>query len=346
MTRTDTTNTEEMKRYLFFEASDAERETLEERFFDDNNLFYELMDLENDLVDGYAENKLDAGDRRRFERSLPLAPDRRAKVANAVALQTLIKEEKQTATIITEDKPTFWQSVSAFFGLNASSFQYATAALLLFLMVGTGFLIFERWRIGQELARLRDGENGRIAEMQRQEQVLQEQIKIIQEREQNLQTQLGSERGQTDILNDQLERELAEKTKLERELESLRREKRNLPVQPKDIQPPAPQIATIFLSPLTGGKGGGDVKTIKVNQNTAKISVTLQIPKETTAETFSVRLNDAPLAANLKPRTTKSGGKFINLSLTPKNLSPDRDNFLTVTGNDASRYNYVFRLQK
>lgn len=353
MTRTETKNTEEMKRYLFHETSDDERQRLEERFFADDDLFFELVNLENDLVDRYARNELETNERSRFESSLSVVPDRREKVANAAALQKFIVEEKQTTVIpvtnVVQEKQIVRQNGFNFFGFKMPVLQLASATMLILLSVGIGYLLYERARVNEELARLRGNvQSERVLELERQENALKEQIEQSNEREQNLQNQINNERGQTDILDTELERERGEKLRLEREIEILRNQKANLPpVQPKEITPPAPMITTIILSPVSGGKGvSGDVKTIKVNANTAKIAATLQIPKESTAGSFSVKLEGAPVAENVKPQKTKQGNKFISVALPTQKLAPDKENLLTVTGDDASRYNYIFRLQK
>ena len=342
--QTDAADSETLKRYLFYEASEAERERLESRFFDDDVLFYELLDLENDLTDRYARAELDENDERRYAASLEKSPERRAKLANAAALQSFIGEQiKSNAPLTTAEKsPNFWQRTTRFFSGSAVNFQYAAAALLFLLLVGIGFLIFERQRDAQESARFRESENQRTAELQRQEQTLKEQIKTIREREQNLQSELGTERGQTEILTEELRREQTEKVRLMRELELLKRQK---PIQSPENQPSAPTIIAIILAPV-GGKGGGDAKNISIRQNTATVSATLQIPKESAADTFSVQLNSAPLAGNLKPKMTAPGNKYIRVVFPAKSLSSEKENLLTATGDDGSRYVYILRRQK
>lgn len=354
MTETETKNIEEMKRYLFHETSDDERGALEERFFADDDLFFELVDLENDLVDRYARNELKADERARFERSLSVLPDRREKVANAAALQKFIVEENQPAIMparnIAEEKQIVRRNVFNLFGFRMPVLQLAGAAMMILLTVGVGYLLYERARINEELARLRGSEqSGRVSELEQRENALQEQVKQSNEREQNLQNQITNERGQSDILDSELERERSEKSRLEREIEILRKQKTNLPpVEPQEIEPPAPIIAAIILSPASNSRGvaGNNVKTIKVDANTAKIAATLQIPKESTGENFSIKLEGAPLAENIKPQKTRQGSKFISVAIPAQKLSLDKENLLTVTGDDASRYNYIFRPQK
>ena len=91
-------NEAEIKRYLYNEMTDDERARIEEEFFDDDELFFEVVSLENELVDFYARGKFPAAELARFERSLEALPERRAKIANAVALQSHIEAEKDVDT--------------------------------------------------------------------------------------------------------------------------------------------------------------------------------------------------------------------------------------------------------
>lgn len=352
MTQTEMSKTEEMKRYLFHEASETERERLEQRFFGSDEFFFELIDLENDLTDRYARGALETADRVRFERSLPKAPERREKLANAAALQKFFAEEKQTTTVSAGakigEKHSVGQSVANFFNFRMPVLQLASAALVVLLAVGAGFLLFERARINQELAQMRagSGENARANEFEQREKSLREEITQAREREQNLQNQITDERGQSDILDNQLERERREKLRLESELETLKREKAKLPDKPKEVEPPAPVVATIFLSPISGKGIVSGAKTIQLSKNTREISATLQIPKESTATNFSVKLEGAALAENLKPQKTAQGSRFISIAIDTQRITPEKENLLIVTGDDDSRYNYVFRAQK
>lgn len=337
----DAADSEALKRYLFYEASEAERRALEEKFFESDELFYELLDLENDLTDCFARGELVESDRARFQKSLEKSPDRRAKLASAKTLQALINEETKASAPVKIEETTngLWERIRRLLDFSAPRFRYAAAAFLILLFAGIGFLIYERQRDARELARLREIENQRSAEIERQETALREQIKTIQEREQTLQTELAAQRGQTEILTEQLEKEQAEKTRLTRDLEILKQRQTD---RPPEIQPPAPVIATVILAPV-GGKGGGDAAAVTINQNTRVVAATLQIPKDSAAETFSVSLNSAPLAANLKLNRTASGNKFIRVNLPAKNLSSENENTLTVSAADGSRYNYVLR---
>jgi hypothetical protein len=168
----------------------------------------------------------------------------------------------------------------------------------------------------------------------------------IKVREHNLQNQIGEKEGESEILNQQLESEKAERLRLENELNRLKNLQKNLPPTPN--QPPQPTIATVVLLPFLGGRDGGDnnIKTIKLEANIQRVSVTLQLPKETAAEIFLVRFKGSIIASKQKPRTTKSGLKFVTTTLSANQLSTAEDNVISVIGNDGVRYDFVLKVQK
>ena len=345
MTEIEPKNLEEMKRFLFHELSEKERESIEERFFTDQDFFYDLMELENSLVDGYVRKELKADDLKRFEMSLEKSPERLEKIKDALALKALIEKENQTVqpTVI-ETQPSFWEKLLAFFTLQMSSTQYVTAALLFLLLGGIGFLIYDRTRLNQELANYRENQKT-LEDLQKQERNLQNQLNEIQEREQNLQNQINEKQGESEILNQQLQREKAERERIENELTRLKNLPQNLP--PTPIQPPKPTIATVVLSPFFGSRdgGGNEVKTVKLDSNTKSVNLTLQIPKESTAELFLIRFKGQIIVSKQKPQKTKSGVRFVTVTIPANQFSTNEENTVTVLGNDGVRYDYLLKIQ-
>ena len=341
MTQPVQINQEEMKRFLFQEFNEKEREAFEERFFADGDFFYDLMDLENDLVDRYTIGKMSAAESARFEKNLPKSPERREKVANSIALHSFIAEQKSEFI-----KPTFWGKIVCFFNFQKHIFQYSTAALLVLLMIGIGILLVERARYGNELARLQNEQNQRADELKRQENELQEQIRQVQEREQNLQKELENANGQTEIFNKQIEREKNEKLKLEREVEIIRKEKSKIPIEkPKETQPPQQTPIITTLLPYSGGKGGGDdIKIIRIRPNTEKIRLNLKIPIVSSSESFDIKLNGESMASGQKPFLSKSGNRILSVTLSTEKLN-ETEHSLTLNGNDET-IRYFFRLVK
>src|SRR5262249_17821675 len=74
-----------MIRYLLGQMSDRERSSFEEQYQKDTGLFYELAELENDLIDLYALGALSAGDQEQM-RSFLADPDRQRRLAFAKTL--------------------------------------------------------------------------------------------------------------------------------------------------------------------------------------------------------------------------------------------------------------------
>lgn len=361
---TDLIDQDKLKSYLFFELGADERRTLEERFFEDNDLFYEVMELENDLVDRFVSNNLSAEDKNRFEKSLASSPERREKIANANALKSFIKEEireaEEVAAVaatqreIIEDAPTLWQKIIEFFTFKMPVMQYATAALLLVLTFGTGYLLYERVQMSREMARIKNEQQQKLEAIEKQEKQLQERLEQIQQTEKDLENQLENKNGQTDILSSELDQIRRDKQNAEREqnrlkdeLEKLRKD-RNLPPAPKNQprRPPQPTITTIILSPY-GSKGpGGGVKSVKVTENTSQVSATLQIPKESQGETFTAQFKGSTLASNIKPARTKAGNRSITIRIPAQQLSANEENVIRVTGSDGEQITYIFRPNK
>ncbi len=346
MAEIDPKNLEEMKRFLFHESSDAEREAMEDRFFSDEEVFYDLMELENSFVDAYARGELTGEDLNRFEASLEKSPERREKINNAMALNSFIKEEKQTAQknlATAETLPTFREKIASFFTLQMSAMRYASAALIFLLTCGTFFLLYERIRLNRELSNFQENQKS-VEQLQKQELQLQNRLNEIREREQNLQKQISETRGENEILNQQLESENAERERLENELNRLKNLQKNLPGQ---RQQPKPTIATVVLSPFLGSRGESEnnIKTIKLDANIKRIRATLHLPKEASAELFLVRFKGEIVASKQKPRTTKSGIKFIIVTLPADQLSSEAENVISVFGSDGVRYDFILKIQ-
>src|SRR5689334_21908439 len=113
-------NIEDIESYLFLEMSDDERLAFERELFENDELFFEVEEHENHLVDLYAHGKLPPNIKSRFERSLADLPARREKVANAVALKTYIEEERLADSPVSEPtRETFAQKLTKLFSFGS-----------------------------------------------------------------------------------------------------------------------------------------------------------------------------------------------------------------------------------
>jgi hypothetical protein len=115
----DTEPGRSMVRYLLGEMPEAERVGFEDRYLDDDAMFYELVELETDLIDLYALGGLSAPDRKRLERSFLADPVRRQRLALARSLNSQVVHETQDVVEPTGSARA-WQSLRAVRGVAAA----------------------------------------------------------------------------------------------------------------------------------------------------------------------------------------------------------------------------------
>ena len=92
MTKSD----QNMTRYLLGELSEQERAALEQQYFDDPQVFEQVLRSESELVDGYVRGQLSAEAREQFEQTYLKHPKRRERVKFAEALVNRI-DQNETA---------------------------------------------------------------------------------------------------------------------------------------------------------------------------------------------------------------------------------------------------------
>ncbi|HSE30204.1 MAG TPA: hypothetical protein VLA93_01375 [Pyrinomonadaceae bacterium] len=157
-------NRQLLKDYLFSALSAEETERLDGLSFTDDRFVQELRAVEDDLVDAYVREELEARLRTQFETRYLSSPLRQEKVAFAKALHHYeLEDQKPVAQ--RRDQP--W-ALRTFFPrfLTNRGWQWTFAAVLLVLIGLSGWLIFQKRRVNQvpqnELAR-NDAEKDRLA---------------------------------------------------------------------------------------------------------------------------------------------------------------------------------------
>lgn len=333
----ETSRHEEMKRYLYREMAEDESASIETLFFTDNDYFYELLNYENDLIDAYVRGKLDKSDALRFERSLAKVPERQEKIATARALQTLIAEEKPVRAQVVA-APAFWERISDKFSLKTPLLSYAMGGLIVVFAGATGILLYQNQQKSQELARLQNEQDQRI---NARINVLERQIAEAQTREQNLQRQIENEQGQNNVISRQLEDERATKSRLERELKNLL--EKNKSQSPDSRVAPSSELilASAILSPTLLERGKENkTQIIPVRSTVKKVQFSLKLPKESDADSYTVRLDNRQILSNLRPRQAESGTRVLIVTLDVASLGTT-EHVLSAGTDD-----YIFRLQK
>jgi hypothetical protein len=305
---------------------DEEREKIEERLLADEDLFYEVEDAENALVDSYVKNELSGEELARFEKSLERIPARRTKAANAAALREFISDERtDPKTITIAEKTGLFDGLRAVF--RSPVFGYSMAGLFLIVSVAALLLLLENQRKDGEIARIQAELLNRQADNELERQLAESRTK-----EAELQTQIDSEKNVSGDLTADLERERENRRRLEAEIADLRNQKPDAPpVRQPERDPEPPTIAAITLKP-TGSRGSGDV-TFSLNRHSSveRVSVLLTLPANTgDNERLSVQLNGKTIAQNLKVRTEPNGTKTLAVTVAKSELKIG-ENKLTVT---------------
>jgi len=132
-----------LKRYLLGGLPPDQQDSIEEKFFTENDLFIELLDAEDQLIGDYLSGRLSAADRARFERHFLTLPDRRSEVELASLFRDTNTEQLMTEPVTPHDRARDW--LSQLLGALRDKLVLtgaATAALL--LVAGAGVWLATR----------------------------------------------------------------------------------------------------------------------------------------------------------------------------------------------------------
>jgi hypothetical protein len=157
----------QMIRYLLGEMSIDEQVAMETGYFTDPDKFNMLQVVEQDLIEGYINNKLSASGRAKFEQHFLSTPARREQVRFFKTLTKVIPFEFDQPVLATPEpihvaafeqvgagqKISWWEVVISQFRVNkfALGMSFA-AAILIFAIVGSWMLTGTRQQSGGELA--------------------------------------------------------------------------------------------------------------------------------------------------------------------------------------------------
>lgn len=202
-----TQNENLMTQYLLGELPEDEKLNLEEQFFTRDDSFKQLLALEDELRYDYAQGGLTSQQRRQFEQrflTLPGGPQRVA-VAKAV-LDTVAEMEPVKApvrAVVAEEKPSFFQSLMALFGLQNLTMQFAMTAASIVLLFGGAWLLYQTVKLRSQVQQLE------VARVE-QEQQLTQQVNEQSARGEQLKAQLETERRKREALEQELARQKAQ----------------------------------------------------------------------------------------------------------------------------------------
>jgi hypothetical protein len=257
-----TDNENLMTQYLLGDLSDDEKLRLEEEFFSDDNAFAQLQALEDELRYDYARGGLSSEQRRQFEQRFLSLPGASQRVALAQAvLETVAQANLPKAPeriVVAEKKPSFFQSLVAFFGLPSAGLQIGLAAASLLLLLGGAWMFYQTIRLRAQVEQLE------IARAGQEQQRLQ------------LEQQAAEQRSRGEQLNAQLEAERRQRTKLEQELARQKAEaaRANEP----SISAPAMFLSFLLLPGTTRDIDSTKQLTIPANVPQVRLQLRLRRP--------------------------------------------------------------------
>lgn len=125
-----------LRRYILNDIDGDERSEIEERLLADDEYFEGVLIAEESLIQDYADDRLDARDRERFEKHFLSSEENRRKLRFARALRKYVNESETAPDA--KKKPGFFESLKAFFSAPAG---IGLAVLLIAAVIG--FIIWK-----------------------------------------------------------------------------------------------------------------------------------------------------------------------------------------------------------
>jgi Sec-independent protein translocase protein TatA len=177
-----------LRKYLLGELTERERSQLADKYFRDENLFDELLDVESELLDQYSRRQLTVEQTRNFRQYLTSLPDGSTKLATAYAL-------KEARNQISDVSPhSRWQFLPASLLNRRPLLQYVSVVIVVALLCGLAYLLIARRSLQREVEQLRtERSHAEQEKTQSEEQVraAQESEAALQDRNVQLQQELS-----------------------------------------------------------------------------------------------------------------------------------------------------------
>jgi hypothetical protein len=309
-------------RYLLGELTEPEQTGLEEKYFADPALFDQVVTAETELVDDYARGRLSPQVRQRFEQVYLAHPQRRERLRFAEALAAKLDRVDASGVAAKQSvrAESWWARFASLLQGEQRALAFSMMLIVLFLTLGSVWLVFKARRTGEELAQTQA------------QQAAQEQ------RERQLQQQLVKERTRNQELT--------------AELEQARAAMAQIGPTPPETSAPAFVSLLLFASGIREAETGS-APTLTVPRGTQQVRLQLNL-KDNSYPRYQVELRaiggkEIYSRRNLTPQTTKTGASFV-FSLPAAKFSSG-DYLLTLKGvardgevEDVSKS--LFRLEK
>lgn len=321
----NTTNEGLLRRYLLGTCTEAECESLEAQFLDDDMLFDEITSLEGELYMEYAAGELIGQEKSLFEQKFLRTAEDKRRAGFADALVSTIGDIAATRPSITEASPaqaerrSFFDSIGSFLGLSSTAMSFGATAAMLLLALGVGFFLFQRANLRPDDVATVDGDAA--VERQEQERAIAEKEERRTELERQLTAPDASEPDKRDAE--------AERDKLTNEIEERRRKIDRLPpVRRRDeTEPTGRSVIALALSPGRSVRSddGPDQTRIELTAGIKQVAMTLALKNVDQYPHYqaSVRTvdDDREVFSSAKVRARLGrGGKRISITIPAARL--------------------------
>ncbi len=347
MTETKTTKTDqgEIKRYLFGELPQTDREMFEERLFLDEDFFFAVAAAEDDLVDRYVAGSMPRIESDLFERRLETVPTRREKVRNARVISEFIRDEKalyaprQTAE--TSPASGLRASFREWFAFRTSTFAYAFAGMSAILVVSTFALFWSNSRLRDENARLYSS-GGDAAEWRTREQKLSEDLNEAKKREADLATRIDSESEVKEDLTSDLVNERETRRQLEIEIAKLHK----LPPNSSETKTSKQSVQTLSLD-NSSPQSQELSTTVQLGDAVKQMAIIVKLPDSVSQnDQMTVAINGRQIPGKISARTDAKGGKRITVSIAVGDLKAGANKITVLNKAGVEVTTYSFSTEK
>lgn len=262
-----TYHNEVMTRYLLGALPEVESERFDDLSISDEEFAESLSAAEKDLVDAYLQGELTGENRKQFESHYLASPLRREKVQFAGALQDWNAMRPAAAvTSKTEIKKDGW--FTGLLGFNPRPLAWGLSGLVVILLVGGSWLIFENQRLRRQVSQTQTSRD------------------TLAQREPELQKELATQRASKTTTDEELARLRSEHARVEQELRELQRAAGR---EQQRSSTSTASMASFILAPQM--RGVGSIKTVTVPSETERVAIQLELePNE--YSTYIVALID------------------------------------------------------
>lgn len=268
----ETIDEKEAIRFLLSDLPEENRSRFEERFFQDDKFYQQLVALQEELADDYVHDKLSPGDRTQFEKTFLRSARRRERVEFAAAFSRALASYREPAVVKLTPAIGWLESLRLFFTPLNRATVFASA-LLIALLFGAVWLVVENRRLANTV---------REAKLENDALVQKSGVSNADatRKQQDLEREIAALRTQ----GSEMEAAVAQK---ERELEALKRTKSTEPSGTVSRV-----IASFVLQP--GLKRGTDEpETLIIPANARSIQIQLDLEREEDFQAYMAEIRTA-----------------------------------------------------